>query len=58
MTQIRRISPEEFEDNWPKGDIAPRRFDGTVRTVDYDSKEAACFCPIRNCIVDNFNRII
>jgi hypothetical protein len=50
--------PEEWDDDWPKGTVAPCRPDGEVLTVDYDSKEAACFCPIRCCIVDNFNNII
>ena len=46
------------EDEWPRGQVAPCRFDGKVFTVDYDAKEAACVCSVRNCLVDKFNHII
>lgn len=53
-----KVPLEEFNETWPKGEFAPCRPDGQVVTVDNDSKDAACICPIRNCIVDFTNRII
>jgi hypothetical protein len=52
------IHPDELDQDWPQSQQAPCRADGQVREIDYDAKEAACFCPIRNCLVDKANRVI
>jgi hypothetical protein len=52
------ITPDELDQDWPQSQQAPCRTDGQVFEIDYDAREAACFCPIRNCLVDKVDRVI
>ncbi len=55
---LHSIKQSDYEKDWPDRVLAPCRPDGEVLTIDYDTKEAACFCEIRNCLVDDMNKII